>query len=126
MAYQETTSVSWFDRLGSSFKGIGFGIALFIAGTVLLWWNEGDFVATGDALNEAHAITQELGDITKLDSSKNGQFVHATGPVETKDMLVDPVFGISVNAIRLERTVEFYQWVEKSKSEKKKKLGVSY
>ncbi|MDL2313530.1 TMEM43 family protein [Desulfovibrio sp. OttesenSCG-928-C14] len=123
MAYQETTSVSWFDRLGSSFKGIGFGIVLFIAGTILLWWNEGDFVATGDALSEAHSITQELGDITKLDSSKNGQFVHATGPVETKDMLADPVFGFSVNAICLERTVEFYQWVEKSRSEKKKKLG---
>ena len=32
MAYKETTSVSWFDRLGSSFKGIGFGIVLFISG----------------------------------------------------------------------------------------------
>ena len=123
MAYKETTSVSWFDRLGSSFKGIGFGIVLFIAGTILLWWNEGNFVATGDALNEAHAITQELGDITKLDPSKNGQLVHATGPVETKDMLADPVFGFSVNAIRLERTVEFYQWVEKTSTEKRKKLG---
>ncbi|MDL2216644.1 TMEM43 family protein [Desulfovibrio sp. OttesenSCG-928-M14] len=123
MAYQEITSVGWLERLGSSFKGIVFGIALFIAGTVLLWWNEGDFVATGDALNEAHAITQELGDITKLDSSKNGQLVHATGLVETKDILADPVFGFSVSAIRLERTVEFYQWVEKSSSEKKKKIG---
>ena len=123
MAYKEVTSVSWFDRLGSSFKGIGFGIVMFIAGTALLWWNEGNFVATGDALNEAHAITQELGDITKLDSSKNGQLVHATGPVETKDMLADPVFGFSINAIRLERTVEFFQWVEKTSTEKRKKLG---
>ncbi|MCL1916682.1 MAG: TMEM43 family protein, partial [Desulfovibrionaceae bacterium] len=37
--------------------------------------------------------------------------------------LNDPVFGVSINAIRLERTVEFYQWMEQSKSEKKKKLG---
>ena len=123
MAYKEVTSVSWFDRLGSSFKGIGFGIILFIAGTALLWWNEGNFVTTGDALNEARAITQELGDINKLDSAKNGQLVHATGPVETKDMLADPVFGFSVNAIRLDRAVEFFQWVEKTSSEKRKKLG---
>ena len=123
MAYKETTSVSWFDRLGSSFKGIGFGIVLFIAGTILLWWNEGNFVATGDALNKAQAITQELGDITKLDPSKNGQLVHATGPVETKDILTDPVFGFSINAIRLERTVEFFQWVEKTSTEKREKLG---
>jgi hypothetical protein len=123
MAYTEKTSVSWFNRLGASLRGIGTGIMVIIAGTMLLWWNEGDFVGTGDALREAQAITQELGDISRLDSSRNGQLVHASGPVATKDMLNDPVFGLSVNAIRLERTVEFYQWVEESKSETRKKLG---
>jgi len=123
MAYTETTSTSWFSRLGSAFKGIAFGIVLIIAGTVLLWWNEGDFVFTGDALREAQAVTQVLGDISKLDASKNGQLVHATGPVATKDMLADPIFDLSINAIRLERTVEFYQWTEQSKSQKKKKAG---
>ena len=123
MAYTETTSVGWFARLGASFHGIGFGLVLIIAGTALLWWNEGDFVGTGDALREAQAVTQELGDISKPDSAKNGRLVHASGPVATKDQLHDPVFGLSINAIRLERTVEFYQWVEESKSEKRKKLG---
>ena len=123
MAYTETTSVSWFDRLGSSFRGIGTGIVLIIAGTALLWWNEGDFVGTGDALREAQAITQELGDISRPDAAKNGQLVHASGPLATKDMLNDPVFGLSVNAIRLERMVEFYQWVEDAKQEKRQKLG---
>jgi len=122
-AYTETSSVSWFDRLGSSLRGIGFGCILIIAGTILLWWNEGNFVATGVALREAQAITRELGDISKLDTTKNGQLVHATGPVETKDILVDPVFGLSLNAIRLERTVEYFQWVEHSSTETKKKLG---
>lgn len=123
MAYTETTSVSWLDRLGGSFRAIVLGIVLIIAGTALLWWNEGDFVATRDALNEAQGITQELGDITRIDPSKNGLLVHASGPVETKDMLADPVFNLSINAIRLERTVEFYQWVEESRSEKRQKLG---
>ena len=123
MAYTETTSTSWFDRLGSSFRGIGLGLVLIIAGTALLWWNEGDFVGTGDALREAQSLTRELGDISKLDPSKNGQLVHGVGPVATNDTLNDPVFGVSINAIRLERTVEFYQWMEQSKSEKKKKLG---
>ncbi|MDL2276009.1 TMEM43 family protein [Desulfosarcina sp. OttesenSCG-928-G10] len=123
MAYTETTSVSWLDRLGGSFRAIGLGIILMIAGTVLLWWNEGNFVATRDALNEAQGITQELGDITRIDPSKNGRLVHASGPVETRDMLTDPVFGLSINAIRLERTVEFYQWVEESHSETRQKLG---
>jgi len=123
MAYTETTSVSWSGRLGASFRGLGLGLALIIAGTLLLWWNEGNFVGTGDALREAQAVTVELGDPTQLDISKNGKLVHAAGPVETKDILTDPVFGLSVNSIRLERSVEFYQWVEDSTSETKQKLG---
>lgn len=123
MAYTETTSVSWLSRLGSSFGSMGFGVVMILVGTGVLWWNEGNFVETGDALNEARAITQELGDINTLNSTHNGQLVHATGPVETKDVLTDPLFGVSANAIRLERRVEFYQWVEESRSEKKQKLG---
>ena len=60
MAYTETTTTSWFSRLGSSFSGMGIGLVLLIAGTVLLWWNEGDFVATRDALNEAQSVTQKV------------------------------------------------------------------
>lgn len=123
MAYTETRSTSWFDRMGSSFRGIGVGLILIVVGTILLWWNEGNFVATGDALTEAQGVTQELGDISKIDSAKNGQLVHATGPAETDDLIKDPIFGIEVNAIRLERKVEFYQWIEESKTEKRKKLG---
>jgi hypothetical protein len=123
--YTETTTDSWFSRLGSSIRGIGIGLILIIAATVLLWWNEGNFVATYSALEEANAVTQELGDISKLDASKNGQLVHATGAVETKDIITDTVFGLSVNAIRLNRVVEFYQWVENSHSETKEKLGGS-
>ncbi|MCL2123562.1 MAG: TMEM43 family protein [Desulfovibrionaceae bacterium] len=121
--YTETKSVSWFERLGKSFGGMVVGIVLLIAGTVLLWWNEGNFVGTGDALREAQAVTVELGDIHKLDSAKNGMLVHAVGPAATKDTLNDPVFGVSISAIRLERAVEFYQWTEQSKSEKRQKLG---
>jgi len=123
MAYKETTSVGWFDRLGTSFRGLGLGLVIIIAGTWLLWWNEGNFVGTGDALREAQAVTVELGDPAQPDNSKNGRLVHAAGPVETTDTLTDPVFGLSVNAIRLERSVEFYQWVEDSRSETKQKLG---
>jgi len=123
MAYKETRSVGWFDRLGASFRGLGLGLVMIIAGTWLLWWNEGNFVGTGDALREAQLVTEELGDPTQLDSSKNGRLVHAAGPVETRDILTDPVFGLSINAIRLERSVEFYQWVEESSSETKQKLG---
>jgi len=118
-----TTSKSWFERLGNSFGGIIFGVILFIAGTILLWWNEGNFVKTQTALNEAQAVTTELGDISTVNTASNGQLVHATGTAATADILEDPYFGIAVGAIRLERAVEFYQWVEDSKSETREKLG---
>jgi len=123
MAYTETTTTSWFSRLGSSFSGMGLGLALFIAGTVLLWWNEGSFVATRDALNEAQSVTQKVSDISSIDPSLNGKLIHASGFADTQDVLQDPVFGIGERAIALDRHVEYYQWVEESKEEKRQKLG---
>ena len=41
MAYQEVTTTGYGTRVGNSFKAIGSGFLLFIAGTALLWWNEG-------------------------------------------------------------------------------------
>ncbi len=123
MPYTEVTETSWFSRIGSSFSGMGLGLILLVAGTILLWWNEGDFVATRDALNETQAITQELGDIKSVNAALDGKVVHASGFADTGDILTDPVFGISEKAISIERQVEYFQWVEHSKSEKRKKLG---
>ena len=123
MAYTETTQTSFFSRLGNSFSGIGMGIALFVAGTALLWWNEGDFVATRDALNETQAQTQIVGSADNLGPSFSGKVVHVTGFADTKDVLTDSAFGVSQTAIALERQVEFYQWVERTEEKTQKKLG---
>ena len=122
-SYTEVTSTSWFSRLGNSFKGIGTGILLIVAATVLLWWNEGRTVRTGDAIAEAQMVTEPMPSIDKLDRAFEGKLVYAKGSAVTNDELVDPVFGIKVNAIKMRRKVEYYQWVEHSKSEKRTKLG---
>lgn len=122
-SYTEVTSTNWFSRLGNSFKGIGTGILLIVAATVLLWWNEGRTVRTGDAIAEAQMVTEPIPGIDKIDSAFEGKMVYATGRAVTKDELTDPVFGVKVNAIKLRRKVEYYQWVEHSKSEKRTKLG---
>ena len=122
-SYTEVTSTSWFSRLGDSFRGIGIGILLIIAATALLWWNEGRTVRTGDAIAEAQMATEPMPGIDKIDSAFEGKLVYARGRAVTSDELVDPVFGIKVNAIKLRRKVEYYQWVEHSKSEKRTKLG---
>lgn len=43
----------------------------------------------------------------------------------TIDSLIDPDFGIGVTGVKLVRKVEYYQWVEKSKSTTKDKVGGS-
>ena len=123
MAYTETTKTSWGSRLGGSLRGICTGFVLVVIGTGLLWWNEGDFVHTGDALTETQGVTQSLGDINGVNQSLNGKFVHGIGLATTEEILIDPVFQVATTAIRFERTVEFFQWQEKSERKKQKKLG---
>ncbi|MBO4300065.1 MAG: TMEM43 family protein [Desulfovibrio sp.] len=123
MEYTVTRSTGFFSRLGSSFGGIILGLVLFVAGSGLLWWNEGDFVKTRDALNEARGEAEELVDLSRVDASLDGRLVHATGLADTRDVLRDPEFGLGGRGIAFERRVEFYQWTENSRTEKRQTLG---
>lgn len=123
MAYTETRTVGYGSRVGNSFKGIGAGFMLFVAGTALLWWNEGRVVATDKMLNEAEDVTEELTTIDRIDPEMDGKLVYATGLANTEDSLIDPKFGVGATAIKLRRTVEYYQVMEEAHQESKDKLG---
>ncbi|MCL2304994.1 MAG: TMEM43 family protein [Planctomycetaceae bacterium] len=118
-----TVKTGWLERMKNSFGGIIVGIILIAAGTVLLWWNEGNFVKTRAALNEAQSVTSELENINEVNNANNGQLVHAIGAAETQEELKDPFFGVTTVAIRLERAVEFFQWVEHKKTETRTRAG---
>lgn len=123
MAYQETTTTGYGTRLKNSFGGIGTGFLLFLAGTALLWWNEGRAVKTDKMLNEAEGVTVEMEDVSKIDPEFEGKLVHASAFANTLDSLSDPDFNVGATAIGLQRRVEYYQWVEHSTSQSKDKLG---
>ena len=123
MAYTETTQTSWGSRLGGAFKGIVAGIVLVVAGTCLLYWNEGRTVKTGGAINEARSVAVEADDISRVDPALAGKVIYATGRADTRDVLTDPIFGASATAIDISRRVEYYQWQEHSRQETRKKLG---
>ena len=123
MAYTETTYTGYGTRVKNSFKAIGTGFMLFLAGTALLWWNEGRAVKTNDMLNEAEAATVVMENPSKLDNSLEGELVCATALATTEDSLIDQQFGFGVKAIAIKRTVRYYQVQEKSKQEKKDKIG---
>ena len=123
MAFQETRTVGYGSRVGSSFKGIGAGFMLFLAGTVLLWWNEGRAVKTEKMLDEAGSKYVEMENPNKKDASLEGELICGTALATTEDSLADAQFGIGARAIALSRTVEYYQWVEHKQEKHEDKLG---
>ena len=125
MAYKEVTTTGYGTRVGNSFKAIGSGILLFLAGTALLWWNEGRAVKTEKMLDEAGSAYVEMENPNKKDASLEGELICGTALATTEDSLIDNEFGIGAKAIALTRKVEYYQWVEHVKETKKDKLGGS-
>ena len=123
MAYTETTTTGYGTRVGNSFKAIGTGFLMFIAGTALLWWNEGRAVKTEKMLDEAGSAYVEMENPNKKDASLDGELICGTAMATTEDSLIDNEFGIGAKAIALRRTVEYYQWVEHEQSKSEDKLG---
>ena len=123
MAYQEVTTTGYGTRVGNSFKAIGSGILLFIAGTALLWWNEGRAVKTEKMLDEAGNAYVEMPNPEKKDASLEGELVCGTAFANTEDSLSDADFGIGAKAISIKRSVEYYQWIEHVQEKKEDKLG---
>jgi len=121
MAYTEVKTTGYGSRVGSSFKGIASGFILLGIGTALLWWNEGRAVHRAQDIKEVGKAATHVEDIMSI--APEGQLIHANGTAETTEVLTDGTFGVSVNALSLDRTVEYYQWVEHSKTETKEKIG---
>ena len=113
---------SWIQSLGSSFRGVVTGGVLFIAGIVLLFWNEGRAVDTAKRLKAGAASVVEV-PADQIDPANEGKLVHVSGKADTQEVLTDEEFGVSVNALRLQRTVEIYQTVERIVTKQKKKDG---
>ena len=108
---------SWAQRLGSSFKGVLVGLALFVAGFPILFFNEGRAVDTARRLKEgAGAVVDVPAD--RIDAANEGKLVHVSGKADTQDVLTDDVFGVSATALRLTRTVEVYQTVEHAETKR--------
>ena len=124
MAVTEVTEESWFSRLGGAFKGILFGIVLFILAFPLLFWNEGRAVRRAETLKQGAASVISAAADT-IQPGNEGKLIHVSGMLTTDDTLTDMVFGITIKGIRLERNVEMYQWHEKTSTKSEKQLGGS-
>ena len=61
MAFQETVTTGYGQRLSGGFGGIWQGLLLIIGATVAIWWNEGRAVKTADAIKDAKGAAVESG-----------------------------------------------------------------
>ena len=122
MTTTETTSTSWFSRIGSSFKNILVGILLVIGAVVLLFWNEGRAVKTEQSLKEGLSVVVTVSP-DSIDPKNEGKLVHFSGLAQVPSILADGEFGVSGSALKMKRVVEVYQWKQDAKSKTVEKLG---
>lgn len=120
--FTEITHTSWFSRIGSSIKGVLFGILFIVIGVCLLFWNEGRAVKTHKALVESQGLVVSI-NAQEAAPQMNGKLVHLTGEAISTQTLSDNLLPVSVQALKLQRKVETYQWEETSHSEEKKNMG---
>lgn len=120
--FTEVTKQSWLSRVGGAFAGVLVGLLMFIMAFPLLFWNEGRAVTTYKTLKEGGSVVVSVS-ANQVDPAHAGSLIHVTGPANTEAILKDADFDISVNALKLKRTVEMLQWKQNSKSETQKKLG---
>ena len=123
MAYQKVTTTSYGGRLKNALSGVLMVFVMLIGSVILLFWNEGRTVKTTKMLKEAQTVCTELGDISEVNADMDHMMVHATGQATTEDILTDDEFDLSINAIKLIRDAEYYQWVEHQETKTRDKVG---
>lgn len=123
MAYQEVNKTSYGKNVGNSFKGILTGLVMVIVATILIFWNENRAIKNYKAIGRAQKACVEMPDINTVSPDFEGKTVHAVGIASTNEILADENFGIRANALCINRAVEYYQWVEHTKTTTKEKIG---
>lgn len=95
-----------------SWPAVVFGCIGLLSGTVLIVWNEARAVMTTKSLEESiSAVTKIFPDET-VDSATIGKLIYTTGPITVQEPLTEMEYGISVQAVKLKRRVQMYQWIE--------------
>jgi len=115
---------SYGSKLGSSLKGVLGGFFAILIAIGLLWFNESNSVKEIRKLAEGQKNTVSISSDAFL-VENNGKLVHLNGVALTNDTLIDPEFGVNVNAIKLNKLVEMYQYKENKQTETKDNVGGS-
>ncbi|XP_041837022.1 transmembrane protein 43 [Melanotaenia boesemani] len=104
------------ERLGETAGGTVVGIGLFFLSIYVLFTNEGRALQTASSLDEGLSQVVLLGPYSSLELQNNNHLVHLSARLHTLQPLHDPNYRVVVQAVKLRREVEMYQWVEYSES----------
>lgn len=92
------------------------GVGLFFLSIYILFTNEGRALQTKLSLDEGLSQVVPLDSYFGLDPQNNNRLVHLSDKLHTPQPLHDPNYRLVVQAVKLKREVEMYQWVEYSES----------
>ncbi|XP_043079605.1 transmembrane protein 43 [Puntigrus tetrazona] len=113
---QHKRAPGFLERVSASAGGVVAGVCLFALSLYVLFTNEGRALRTATSLDEGLNQVVSLHPDMTLDPQNDGRLVHLSGLLRTAQPLYDPNYGVSVQAVKLQRKVEMYQWVEYSES----------
>ncbi|CAN9511755.1 unnamed protein product [Ophioblennius macclurei] len=100
------------ERLSETAGGMVVGVGLFFLSIYVLFTNEGRTLQTASSLDEGLSQVVSLGPFLRFDPENNDRLVHLTAPLHTSQPLHDPNYRVELQAAKLRREVEMYQWVE--------------
>ena len=112
---QRVEHVGVFSALMQSIRNVVGGAAMFFIAFPLMFWNECSSVETAKSLTEGAGLVVDVS-ADAVDPGHEGALVHVAGEARTSEILSDDAFGVSLNALKLSRSVEMYQWEQKSQS----------
>ncbi|KAG7244575.1 hypothetical protein INR49_029594 [Caranx melampygus] len=104
------------ERLSETAGGTAVGVGLFFLSIYVLFTNEGRALQTASSLDEGLSQVVSLGPYVSLDLQNNNRLVHLSAQLHTAQPLHDPNYRVVVQAVKLKRQVEMYQWVEYQES----------
>ncbi|CAD8128313.1 unnamed protein product [Paramecium sonneborni] len=103
-----------------------FGFLVIFWAFITLWYNERRYSITWFRLEQTKKLCISINS-AEVNPNTNNQLIHINGESKTNDQIVDAAFGLQMkDCIKLVRKVEMYQWVQKSRSNKRSGRTIYY
>lgn len=107
--------MTFLDQLRRCWLTAFIGCILSICGSGILFWNEGRAVHIAISLEEAISGAVSIsGSLNDIDHMYEGRLVHLVGAITVEEPLTEPDYGIQVQAVKLKRRVQMFQWIEET------------